>query len=118
MFAQVSRAIAVSGAVDLVARLGVGWLTDRPGCAGRRGILLAMVWIITGLNALGFAELSRLKLTADNSRASDPDSLCVRGSVFHYVLSFVPTYASFLSDYSRLICACASHRSMKWTVFR
>ncbi|KAF7233289.1 hypothetical protein EG68_11137 [Paragonimus skrjabini miyazakii] len=72
----VSRAIAVSGAVDLVARLGVGWLTDRPGCAGRRGILLAMVWIITGLNALGFAELSRLKLTADNSRASDPDSLC------------------------------------------
>ncbi|KAF5401395.1 Monocarboxylate transporter 2 [Paragonimus heterotremus] len=72
----VSRAIAVSGAVDLVARLGVGWLTDRPGCAGRRGILLAMVWIITGLNALGFAQLSRLKLTADNSRASDPDSLC------------------------------------------
>ncbi|KAA3677007.1 uncharacterized protein DEA37_0013718 [Paragonimus westermani] len=71
----VSRAIAVSGAVDLVARLGVGWLTDRPGCAGRRGILLAMVWVITGLNALGFAELSQLKLTADNSRASDPDSL-------------------------------------------
>ncbi|CAI2738230.1 unnamed protein product, partial [Dicrocoelium dendriticum] len=57
----VSRAIAFSGAVDLVARLGVGWLTDRPCCMGRRGILLALVWIFTGINALAFSALRGLE---------------------------------------------------------
>ncbi|THD22354.1 Monocarboxylate transporter 2 [Fasciola hepatica] len=57
----VSRAIAIGGGVDLVSRLGVGWLTDRPGCVGRRGLLLAITWIVEGLNTLAFTELYRLK---------------------------------------------------------
>ncbi|GAA51479.1 Monocarboxylate transporter 13 [Clonorchis sinensis] len=63
----ISRAIAISGAVDLVARLGVGWLTDRPSCVGRRGPLLATVWLVTGINSLGFSTLTRL-FSADPSK--------------------------------------------------
>ncbi|CAH8680843.1 unnamed protein product [Schistosoma rodhaini] len=56
----INRAIAVAGIGDLITRVGVGWLTDRPACVGRRGLLLAIVWIVEGLNAFLFAELSRL----------------------------------------------------------
>ncbi|VDP43192.1 unnamed protein product [Schistosoma curassoni] len=56
----INRAIAVAGVGDLITRVGVGWLTDRPACVGRRGLLLAVTWIIEGLNAFAFAELNRL----------------------------------------------------------
>ncbi|CAH8646892.1 unnamed protein product [Heterobilharzia americana] len=56
----VNRAIAIAGVGDLVTRVGVGWLTDRPACVGRRGLLLAFTWLIEGLNAFAFAELNRL----------------------------------------------------------
>lgn len=62
---QVSRAIALSGVVDLVSRLGIGWLSDRPSCVGWRGLLLAVTWIVEGLNALIFAELDRYVTRVD-----------------------------------------------------
>lgn len=60
VYYQINRAIAVAGVGDLITRVGVGWLTDRPACVGRRGLLLAVTWIIEGLNAFAFAELNRL----------------------------------------------------------
>ncbi|TNN10097.1 Monocarboxylate transporter 2 [Schistosoma japonicum] len=58
----VNRAIAIAGVGDLITRLGVGWLTDRPACIGRRGLLLGFTWVIEGLNAFAFAELNRLSV--------------------------------------------------------
>ncbi|KAK4475498.1 hypothetical protein MN116_002547 [Schistosoma mekongi] len=55
----VNRAIAIAGVGDLITRLGIGWLTDRPACVGRRGLLLGCTWVIEGLNAFAFAELNR-----------------------------------------------------------
>ncbi|CAL8103142.1 unnamed protein product [Calicophoron daubneyi] len=55
----VSRAIALAGAVDLIARLGVGYLTDRPGCLGKRGVVMAVTWLVEGINAFAFGALKR-----------------------------------------------------------
>ncbi|VEL16908.1 unnamed protein product [Protopolystoma xenopodis] len=57
---QISLAIAVAGGVDLATRLIIGCLSDRPSCMGKRGLLLAVTWILEGINSFAFAELSSL----------------------------------------------------------
>ncbi|CAI2736845.1 unnamed protein product [Schistosoma spindalis] len=89
----INRAIAVAGVGDLVTRVGVGWLTDRPGCVGRRGLLLAVTWIIEGLNAFAFAELNRLYgkhtiITDDNSDVIDNNSKSIL-IAFYFICSAI-----------------------------
>ncbi|CAH8666122.1 unnamed protein product [Heterobilharzia americana] len=78
----VNRAIAIAGVGDLVTRVGVGWLTDRPACVGRRGLLLAFTWLIEGLNAFAFAELNRLSGKYDANSSSNDDSLSLKACYF------------------------------------
>ncbi|KAH8869539.1 Monocarboxylate transporter 2 [Schistosoma japonicum] len=49
---DVNRAIAIAGVGDLITRLGVGWLTDRPACIGRRGLLLGFTWTTNHANSI------------------------------------------------------------------
>ncbi len=44
--------------MDLASRVFLGWVTDRPVCRGRRGLMLACTWLLASANAVAFGELA------------------------------------------------------------
>nr|CAH8876561.1 unnamed protein product [Trichobilharzia regenti] len=74
----INRAIALSGVGDLITRLGVGWLTDRTICIGRRGLLLGVTWLVEGLNAFAFSQLHLLSGKYHANSPQNDDSVTIK----------------------------------------